>query len=185
MTLENMREDLLEDLTDLLGESVLVVRSGTDVNVDFPMVVVDFLGTTKPWLRTLSLTFDGSRPNWIMDEPVHVKIYTQEPFEGEDTSRADLQELVDIVEFHAEKNWPSILSKHKCALNRKTSFMTSNSTVFYNDTRVNEAVIRIHLEEPRYPTEADTLGNLADKVNIHLENVDADDEGEWIIEVEN
>jgi len=154
-TLETMRDALITDLKAEVGASVQVVREGVDFGSNFPTIVLQFMGPSiKRHMNGLSRSTDGTRDNWTMEEPLRVYIYTLENIDGEDTSRAQLQELVDQVEFYIRKDWPELLRTYQCALWYGSSFGVTTRRSFYGDNGLNEAIMRIGIQEPRYPTTA-------------------------------
>lgn len=180
MTLESMREDIMKDLHENYSTMAQVIRGGTDINIDFPCIVVDFLGPNIPFWRSISLSA-GTRESWTMEEPVHVKIYTQEKFQGLDTSRRELQELVDSIEFHLRKELPGILKEHSCSISWYRSFITTTRDSYYNGHRINEAVMRIHVQEPRVQVDEEIdSGPLVEKLDVRIE----DEGGTWEIIIE-
>ena len=168
MTLEDMRDALIIDLKDEVGSTVQVIREGADFGSNFPLVVVHFLGPNmKRHGNGIGRSTDGTRDNWTMEEPVRIYMYTLEKIDGEDTSRAQLQDLIDLVEFHVRKDWPAILKGYQCALWYQSSFGTSLRRTYYGDNGLNEATLRLGIQEPRYPVDATEIpGPIAESAVI-------------------
>lgn len=148
MTLEDMRREMMLNVKDLAGEEVIVLRDSPDFTMGFPLVVVDFMGPQRRQYFWLSATSDGHE-NWIMAERVNLTICTIQKDEGEDTSRLDLQEILDRVEFGVRRDWPRIARVFGCGIFYPESWMSTLHSQFYNEKRMNIAVLKVTLLEPR------------------------------------
>lgn len=172
MNLEEMRRELMLNINDIAGEDALVLRDSSDYTVEYPLIVVDFLGPQRRIYKWLS-THQNGKENWVMAERVNIMVSTIQSEEGTDTSRLELQELIDKIEFGARKSWPKLVRKFGCGIFYPESWMSTHYSNFYNERRVNTAVLKITILEPRMP---DTFIN---SEGPPLERVTADyrDEG--------
>lgn len=150
MSLEEMRRELMLDLNDIIGEDALLLRESADYTVEYPLVVVDFLGPQRRVYQWLSTRQNG-KENWVMAERVNIMISTIQSEEGVDTSRLELQELLDRIEFGARKTWPKLVRRFGCGIFYKDSWMSTYYSNFYNERRVNTAVLKVTILEPRMP----------------------------------
>jgi hypothetical protein len=164
--MESVRDLLVTSLKTELGETVQVIREGADFNNNFPLVVVHFMGASiHRHGYGPSKTVTGDRDNWTMEEPVRIYLYTLENIDGEDTSREQLQDLVDQVEYYIRNNWNGILKPYQCAVWFPSSYTTSTRRTYYGENGLNEATIRLGMQEPRYPVDATAVpGPDAEKV---------------------
>jgi hypothetical protein len=150
MSLEEMRRELMLNIHDIAGEDVLVLRESADYTVTYPLVVIDFLGPQRRIYKWLS-THQNGKENWVMAERVNIMVSTIQSEEGSDTSRVELQELLDRIEFGARKLWPKLVRKFGCGIFYPESWMSTHYSHFYNERRVNTAVLKITILEPRMP----------------------------------
>jgi hypothetical protein len=175
VTLEDMRRELMLTINDEIQEDATVFRASPDMQIEFPCVVVDFLGPLKrkyAWLS--SMTVNG-KETWQMQEPVIITIATRQNDEGVDDSRLKLQELVDRIEFMTRKRWPSILPNYGAAIFYPESWTTANTTDFYNEVAVHLATMKITLLEPRESTDKFYEGTPVERVtSIHVEEGQTD-----------
>ena len=148
MTHEDMRRELMLNIKDVAGEDVIVLRDSADFTMGFPLVVVDFLGPQRRQYFWLSATAYGHE-DWTMAERVNITICTIQNDTGPDTSRLELQELLDRVEYGARAAWPRIVKTFDCGIFYPESWMTSLHSQFYNEKRLNIALLKVTLLEPR------------------------------------
>lgn len=167
-----MRRELVKSIYDEVSESAMVIREGADIEEEFPLVVVAFLGGNRMKYRWLSGTRDG-RENWTNKEKLNIYIFTRQ--NGSGTDRIELQKLLDKIEFMTRDEWPSLVKEYTCGIYYPESWVESSNAGFYNEIRVNVAVLSICLLEPRYPTSDDTTGPPVERVSTTVTENEIDE----------
>ena len=164
MTIEDYRREIVKTIHDTLP-GVMVLRDGGDINVDFPLIVVAFFGPSRRRYQTLALSGSPDTGAWTLQEDARIYFYTMQG----DGDRIQLQEMVNEIETMGRKVWPEMAREHGCAIFYPTSFLTTYRSTYYNEVRVNSAIMSLSVQVPRIVEgiEPEYPKNVVEKVTIN------------------